>query len=104
MPPTGTGFEKIELEFTDFEWDEFKREANIDKHGFDFIDVVSVFDQPIARTRSDRRNEKRFLAIGVMHDQEIAIAYQERGSACRIISARKARRSERGAYQALFAR
>ena len=104
MSSTGTSFEKVELEFTDFEWNDSKRKTNIDKHGFDFVDVISAFDYPIARKRSDRGNEKRFLAIGVVHDQEIAIAYQERGSACRIISARKARRAERGAYQALLAR
>jgi uncharacterized DUF497 family protein len=28
----------------DFEWDEDKRQANIRKHGIDFVDVPAVFD------------------------------------------------------------
>lgn len=30
----------------DFEWDEEKRLANIEKHGIDFVDAVAIFGNP----------------------------------------------------------
>jgi uncharacterized protein len=64
----------------DFEWDEAKREANILKHGIDFVDVMAMFAHRF-RGAEDRRRD-----------------YGERRY--RIISARKARRNERRAYYA----
>jgi uncharacterized DUF497 family protein len=29
-----------------FEWDESKRRANLEKHGFDFMDAYRLFDGP----------------------------------------------------------
>lgn len=97
-------FEVVETAFTEFEWDEAKRVSNIEKHGIDFVDILPAFDNPMASKRSDRHDEIRYLLIGDAHGREIAIACQETGTLCRIISARPARKDERAAYRALLAR
>lgn len=49
-----------------FEWDEFKRVNNLEKHGIDFVRAVKVFENPIVEKRDDRQNytEDRWIAIG----------------------------------------
>ena len=39
---TGDPFDTYNL-IMHFEWDETKRETNIEKHGIDFIDAIAVF-------------------------------------------------------------
>jgi uncharacterized DUF497 family protein len=90
--------------FTQFEWDEAKRVSNMGKHGVDFIDILPAFNNPMARKRSDRNDEIRYLVIGDADGREIAVAYKEDGKLCRIVSARPARKDERAAYRALLAR
>jgi uncharacterized DUF497 family protein len=41
----------------DFEWDENKREQNLEKHGLDFTDVISVFDDPYKIEEVDGRKK-----------------------------------------------
>ena len=38
-----------------FEWDEAKNESNIQRHGIDFADAVSVFSDDLAVTVNDDR-------------------------------------------------
>lgn len=92
----------IEFETSEFEWDDRKRQANIRQHGIDFEDVARVFKEPILIVRSDRRNEKRFVAFGILDGIEIAVVYTIRSKVCRIISARRARQNERKAYNKAF--
>jgi len=42
----------------EFEWDENKRLANIEKHGIDFRIAILVFFAPAALRRSDRDEER----------------------------------------------
>ncbi|PLX32710.1 MAG: BrnT family toxin [Hyphomicrobiales bacterium] len=81
-----------------FEWDEHKRLRNLEIHLIDFEDAARVFDAPYLKMRSDRGEETRFVAIGVLKGIEIAVVYTERQEACRIISARRARVNERTEY------
>tara|TARA_R110000868_G_scaffold313811_1_gene574805 strand:- start:823 stop:1155 length:333 start_codon:yes stop_codon:yes gene_type:complete len=103
-------FEIFDPDFSHFAWDETKRTSNIGKHGIDFSDILPAFNNPMARMRSDRNDEIRYLVIGDANGWQIAIAYkegaykEEDGKVCRIISARKANRSERAQYRALYAR
>jgi len=91
--------------FRGFTWDEDKRRINIEKHGIDFVDILSAFGNPMVRKRSDRNDEVRYLLIGDPDGREVAIAYKEEaGNVCRIISARQASRNERAAYRALLLR
>ncbi|MGQ3357287.1 MAG: BrnT family toxin [Phreatobacter sp.] len=81
----------------EFEWDENKRLANIEKHGIDFRIAISVFFVPAALRRSDR-DEERWITIGPLRHRLVAVVWTPRGEAKRIISARPARPDEREDY------
>ncbi len=85
----------------DFEWDENKRLANIEKHGIDFEDAIGVWEDDVVEVPSrSQRGENRLVAFGVLEGRIIAVVYTDRGGARRIISARRASRSERENYEA----
>ena len=85
----------------EFEWDERKREANLAKHGLDFIDAELVFIAPHLTRPSPHPDEERWVTVGRAHDREVAVIWTWRGKVARIISFRRARREERRAYRAL---
>jgi uncharacterized DUF497 family protein len=84
----------------DSEWDEAKREANIAKHGVDFVAAVKIFDGQFIETEDQRRDygEQRYQAFGEISAGVMQVVYTWRGDRRRIISARRARRNERRAY------
>lgn len=83
----------------DFEWDDSKRELNIEKHEIDFVGAIKVFDDPDRiEVLSIRKGEERLHTIGQVHGVVITLIYTVRESKKRIISARKASKNERGAY------
>ena len=85
-----------------FEWDEAKNEENIRKHGIDFADVVSLFNQAYFEKEdcSEEYGESRWTAIGWIYDLLGVVVYTEReGDVVRIISARKATKSEVRFYE-----
>ena len=84
--------------FNGFEWDEQKRQRNLVQHGIDFEDAARIFESEILRLRSDRENEIRYVALGLLEDIEIAVVYTVRSNVCRLISARRASQDERKAY------
>ena len=85
----------------EFEWDAIKAEANRRKHGIEFVDAVSVFDDDRAITlMDDHPGEERYLTFGMNAEGRVlAVCYAVRGSAVRIISARKATARERAQYE-----
>lgn len=83
----------------EFEWDEDKSESNLSKHGVDFQDAAQVLLGPHVRRRSDRRGEKRWIAIGEIDDRIYTVVYTFREGRYRIISARRARGYERREYR-----
>lgn len=88
----------------DFEWDEDKRELNLDKHGIDFIAAISVFDDPNALEAYDEEHsdfEDRYQIIGEAKPGILFVVYTERddGVTYRIISARRAERREIAQYR-----
>uniref|UniRef100_UPI003B51AB67 BrnT family toxin n=1 Tax=Roseovarius indicus TaxID=540747 RepID=UPI003B51AB67 len=87
-----------------FEWDEDKRNLTLEKHGLDFLDAAEVFadDHLILTARSEI--EQRRIAIGPVNGVAIAVVFTMRGEIIRIITARRARRNEREAYDAHVAR
>ncbi|KRS19293.1 BrnT family toxin [Roseovarius indicus] len=87
-----------------FEWDEDKRKLTLEKHGLDFLDAAEVFaeDHLVLRARSEI--EQRRIAIGPINGMFIAVVFTMRGDTIRIITARRARRNEREAYDAHVAR
>jgi uncharacterized DUF497 family protein len=88
----------------DFEWDERKRLANIDKHGFDFIDVWELFagDHIRAGANPGPDGEQRFLATGLIQGIHVTVIGTMRDGVTRVISLRKARANERKQHQALL--
>lgn len=97
MRPFGTIARAVE--FSRFEWDHEKRPRTIAERGIDFVRAVEVLDRPHRLRRSDRNDEVRFVAVGVVETGEtMALVYAVRGDTCRVISARKAWKNERHAY------
>ena len=85
----------------EFEWDEAKAVANLAKHGVRFADAAAVFDDPSALDIEDRSmdyGEVGRRVVGIGHGRHLTVAYTERGETIRLISARKATRTERREY------
>lgn len=80
-----------------FEWDENKRQANIEKHGIDCADAVKIFDGFVSSQEDLRADygEKRYVTIGLLEGVEVAVIHTQRGDNTRIISIRRARIKER---------
>ncbi len=85
----------------EFEWDAQKARSNLRKHGVDFADCVSVFFDDLAITiKDDSSDEERFITIGAdALGRILVVVYTWLGERIRIISARKATRSEREHYE-----
>lgn len=83
-----------------FEWDEEKRDANIKKHGVDFVRAAKIFHNPVLETSDDREDygENRIIALGHWPEYFIVTVYTWRGENRRIISAWKAGRDEKENY------
>ena len=85
----------------DFEWDAAKAEENLRKHGVDFPAATHVFHDLYRLEEEDTRlpyGETRIAVIGMVGEQVLVVIYTPRGERIRIISARKANRRERRAY------
>jgi len=83
----------------EFDWDSRKNHTNFLKHGISFEEVVSLFEEPYLRIRSDRSEEMRWMALGNAQGRIVAVIYTERNGRIRIISARMARKYEREIYK-----
>lgn len=77
-----------------YEWDEAKRQANLDKHQLDFEDLRRFAWESAITHRSDRFDEPRWIAFGIFESRLHAVVFTLRGEAKRIISFRPARTSE----------
>ncbi|MEM7132083.1 MAG: BrnT family toxin [Chloroflexota bacterium] len=85
----------------EFEWDQKKNHANMQKHGIDFQDAKNVFLDPRYITEMDCRNdyrEARYRIIGMVEEQILLVVYTYRNGRIRMISARRARKDERRTY------
>jgi hypothetical protein len=89
-----------------FEWDEAKSRSNRLKHGIRFKLAVEVFDDPRAKSIQDRevREEERWQTIGIVRGIHLLLAAHtfrddDGEEVIRIISARKATRSEQRIYE-----
>ena len=86
----------------EFEWDEAKNSACFEHRGFDFAYAVSTFLDPYRIVAQDRRRdygEDRYRQLGMIDGRVYVVVYTMRGSAIRIISARKANRKEVAEYE-----
>ena len=83
-----------------FEWDEEKRLANLRKHAIDFADVENVFADEVYTIIDERFDygEIRYLSLGLLFGEIIAISHTETDEIIRFISARKAEKHEQETY------
>ena len=85
-----------------FEWDPEKAKINLKKHGVDFEEASTIFDDPQFISFLDEEHsaeEERYITIGLsIKSRLIMIAHAEREDRIRIISARKASKNEEKFY------
>ena len=85
------------------EWSPRRNRANILKHGVDFEEAKSVFDDPLQLTVSDPDHsidEKRYVTVGMSDRNRLLImAHTIEDDRIRIITARRPTRSERKDYE-----
>lgn len=84
------------------EWDDAKNIANQHKHEISFEIALKIFDGPVFSVVDDRRDygEVRTLSIGKVDEVLVlAVVHTDRFGNRRIISARRANRVERRAYE-----
>lgn len=93
------------MEFYDhfkFEWDENKFRENVSKHKVSFHEARTVFSSPSLLIESDDRHsqdEHRYKTTGYsVKNRLLVVIHTDRGNVIRIISARKANKSEQGNY------
>lgn len=86
----------------DFEWDPAKATRNEAKHGVSFKEATTVFDDSMFMTVIDDEHsadEERYITIGMSsHGRLLMVAHTDRNGLIRIISARKATKSEERFY------
>ena len=88
-----------------FEWDSNKAKINIAKHGITFEEAATVFADETAILFDDPEHsdeEDRFLLLGFSSNTNMLIVchcYRDGDNVIRIISARKATKSEEMQYR-----
>lgn len=87
-----------------FEWDSEKNRINRSKHGIDFIEAQTVFEDDNAILIPDPEHseqEERFILLGLSAKLNMLVVchcYRESETVIRLISARKATRRETQQY------
>ena len=85
------------------EWDDEKARQNARKYHVPFEEAATVFSDPLSLTIDDplhSSQENRFITVGRSNRGTfLVVAHTERGDTIRIISARRATRSERNNYE-----
>ncbi len=83
-----------------FEFDPAKSEANRAKHGIDFVEAQALWlDDGRLTFRSVNVTEERWIMVGRIGDLLWTAVVTYRADAVRIISVRRARRSEVKVYE-----
>lgn len=75
-----------------YEWDEAKRQSNIQKHGIDFVEIEKALTGATLTVLDDRFDygEPRFITLALLSGRVVVIAHTETQETIRIISVRKA--------------
>ena len=86
-----------------FDWDPGKAESNLRKHAVSFEEASTVFGDPLALLMKDPDHsfgEERYLLLGMAIRQGmLVVAFAERPPLTRVVSARRASRTERRRYE-----
>lgn len=88
-----------------FTWDRQKNAANRRKHGVSFEEAITVFYDEYARLIEDpghSEDEERFILLGLSSRLRLLLVchcYREEEETIRIISARRANKTEQRQYE-----
>ncbi len=86
-----------------FEWDEAKAVANVEKHGVSFEEAATAFGDPLSLTIGDPKHseaEERFVLLGISTlNRLVVVVHTEAEDTIRVISARLATLRERRNYE-----
>lgn len=86
-----------------FEWDPHKNRRNLEKHGVDFEEAQTVFDDAFAVILEDRFHsvlESRQIIVGQSSNNRLLyVAFLDKKASIRIISARRLTSAERRRYE-----
>ncbi|MCL2663153.1 MAG: BrnT family toxin [Oscillospiraceae bacterium] len=87
-----------------FDWDEDKARVNEHKHGISFTEAMTAFGDANAVLLDDKAHsdeEDRFILLGMSKETSLLVVchcYRDEYDAIRLISARKANKSEEKIY------
>ncbi len=78
-----------------FEYDEAKSQANLKKHGIDFVAVQELWTDPDAlEVKAKSEDESRYIVIGLIRDKHWSAVVTYREDKIRLISVRRSRKNE----------
>lgn len=85
---------------SDFEYDDDKSQANLKKHGIDFLDAQVLWeDSDLLEIRARSDDEPRFLVIGLIGPRHWSAVVTYRDGTIRLISVRRSRKREVELYE-----
>jgi uncharacterized protein len=85
---------------SDFEYDDGKSKANLEKHGIDFLDAQALWNDPdLLEIRAKSDDEPRYLVIGLIGPKHWSAVVTYRNGTIRLISVRRSRRREVELYE-----
>ena len=83
-----------------FEFDETKSQANLLKHGINFINAQDLWNDPyLLEIPAKTEDEPRFLMIGLISKKHWSAVITYRGTFIRLISVRRSRTEEVAMYE-----
>jgi uncharacterized DUF497 family protein len=83
-----------------FEFDEQKSKANLKKHGINFVDAQTLWEDPgLVEIPAKTSDELRFLIIGLIEGKHWSAVVTPRDDHIRIISVRRSRVEEVNIYE-----
>ena len=83
-----------------FEFDEAKSQANLLKHGINFVDAQGLWNDPrLLEIPANTEDEPRYLMIGLINQKHWSAVITYRGMGIRLISVRRSRTEEVALYE-----
>lgn len=84
----------------EFEFDEAKSQANLNKHGIDFVAAQELWSDPyLLEVRAKTEDEPRFLLNGKIGEKHWSAVVTYREGRIRLISVRRSRKKEIELYE-----
>jgi uncharacterized protein len=83
-----------------FEFNETKSQANLLKHGINFVDAQDLWSDPsLLEIPAKTEDEPRYLMIGLINEKYWSAVITYRGTVIRLISVRRSRTEEVALYE-----